>query len=62
MAGDEDTHPGLRAALQNLKGKKNLIGVEVGVCVGFHAEDILEKLDMESLFLVDPYQPWGCNS
>lgn len=38
-------------------GKKNLVGVEVGVKYGENAFDILKHLDIDTLFLVDP---WVC--
>lgn len=53
-----DAYPGLRSALMNLRGQSTLRGVEIGLATGYHAEDILEELDMESLFLVDPFLPY----
>jgi hypothetical protein len=37
-----------------VSGKK-LIGVELGVYKGYHAESLLKHLDVERLYLVDPY-------
>lgn len=37
---------------------KPLKGVEIGVASGEHARCILETLNMETLFLVDPYVPY----
>lgn len=42
-----------RPSLQNLIGKKNLIGAEVGVKSGKNAFDMLEKLDIKKLYLID---------
>lgn len=54
----DDDYPGLRTALMNLQGHSDLYGVEIGLATGFHAEDILTELDMEHLFLVDPFLPY----
>ena len=35
--------------------KRNLVGVEVGVSVGENAENILRKIDIKRLYLVDSY-------
>lgn len=53
-----DDYPGLRAALMNLRGESDLRGAEIGVATGYHAEDILAELDMEHLFLIDPFIPY----
>ncbi len=45
-----------RKALQTLKGKKNLVGAEIGVSAGDNAFDMLVKLDIEKLYLIDPYE------
>ena len=34
---------------------KNLIGAEIGVYKGEHAESLLEKLSVKKLYLIDPY-------
>ena len=39
-----------------LKGKKDLIGVEIGVFEADHALSLLENLDIKKLYLVDPYE------
>jgi predicted O-methyltransferase YrrM len=44
-----------RKSLQTLRGKKNLVGVEIGVSAGDNAFDMLVKLDIDTLYLVDPY-------
>lgn len=36
--------------------KKKLKGAEIGVADGSHAEDILNYLDLEKFYLIDPYQ------
>ena len=41
---------------QLLIGKKNLVGVEIGVYKGNHAQAMLEKLDIKKLYLVDSYE------
>ena len=41
-----------------LKGKKNLVGVEVGVYRGQHAREMLTDLDIKKLYLVDPWQKY----
>jgi|SRR5581483_3626160 predicted O-methyltransferase YrrM len=35
---------------------KRLVGVEIGVYKGLHAASLLEHLDIERLYLVDPYE------
>lgn len=54
----KEEFPGIRASLEGLRGRSDLLGAEIGVGVGFHAEDILQELNMEYLFLVDPYQEY----
>ena len=34
----------------------NLVGVEIGVYTGLHAESLLKTLNIEKLYLVDPYE------
>lgn len=48
----------LRPALKALEGREALVGVEVGVYTGENALSVLENLDVEVLFLVDPYLPY----
>jgi len=50
-----------RASLITLKGKPNLIGCEVGVARGFNAKNMLENLDIDRLFLIDPYLQYPVN-
>ena len=38
-----------------LNGKKDIVGVEIGVFEGDHALSLLENLDIKKLYLVDPY-------
>lgn len=38
-----------------LNGRKRLIGAEIGVWEGENAEGLFETLDIEKLYLVDPY-------
>jgi len=44
--------------LRNHASNKSLVGVEVGVFRGDNALNILEKLNMKKLYLVDPYVPY----
>ena len=44
--------------MENYVNKHNngkLVGVEIGVYKGFNAERILKRMDIEKLYLVDPY-------
>lgn len=47
-----------RPSLKLLKGHKELVGCEVGVHNAENAENILKELDIEKLYLVDPYLPY----
>ena len=38
-----------------LEDKKDLVGVEIGVLAGSHALKMLQRLDIKTLYLVDPY-------
>jgi len=44
-----------RPSLQNLVGKKDLIGAEVGVRRGKNAIDMLKKLSIKKLYLIDTW-------
>lgn len=44
-----------KPALSQLKDRSNLIGAEIGVGAGSHAEGFLSILDIDSVFLIDPY-------
>jgi len=44
-----------RISLQTLKDKKNLVGAEIGVSTGDNAFDMCVKLDIDRLYLIDPY-------
>jgi hypothetical protein len=48
------------AVMEALKsfGDKPIIAVEIGVFEGRHAEQILKKLNVEKLYLVDPYEKY----
>lgn len=46
----------LRPALENLKGKKDLVGAEIGVSRAENAESMIQHLDIKKLYLIDPYQ------
>jgi len=41
--------------LTKINKEKNLVGVEIGVCGGEHAESLLKNLDIKMLYLIDPY-------
>lgn len=45
----------LRPALKKLTDKKRLVGAEVGVWRGNYTIEILERLDVKKLYLIDPY-------
>jgi len=47
-----------RHSLDQLKDMKNLVGAEVGVAGGANARNILSNLDIEKLYLIDPYIPY----
>lgn len=47
-----------RAFDKNLRGKKDLVGAEVGVYRGYHAREMLLALDIEKFYLVDPYMKY----
>jgi predicted O-methyltransferase YrrM len=51
----------LRPAISHVKEKlgRDLVGVEIGVYLGMHAEYLLHFLDIKKLFLVDPYEEYG---
>lgn len=44
----------LRYPLWLLRDRKDLVGCEIGVMYGVHARQILRKLDMKELILIDP--------
>ena len=48
----------LRPGLNLLKGKKDVVGVEVGTFLGENACVILKKLNIKKLYLVDPYKAY----
>jgi hypothetical protein len=41
--------------LSKLRGKKGLVGAEIGVCGGEHALSLLRTFDLDRLYLIDPY-------
>ena len=45
----------LRDSLRMFKGKKNLVGAEIGVFFGENSKAILDNLNMKTLYLIDPY-------
>lgn len=46
----------LRESFRNLKGRKNLVGAEIGVYLGENSKSILDNLDVKQLYLIDPYE------
>ena len=48
--------PSIRFIKENLKGE--LIGAEIGVDRGRHAQDILNNLNLKKLYLIDSWQPY----
>ena len=48
-----------RPSLQNMVGKEGLVGCEIGVNMGLNSVEIFEYLDIEKLYLVDPYSFCG---
>ena len=44
-----------RPSLRTLADKQNLVGCEIGVGGGLNAYNILENLDIEMLYLIDPW-------
>lgn len=47
-----------KPALSQLKGRSNLIGAEIGVASGIHAACFLLELDIDMIYLIDPYIPY----
>jgi len=54
LISDYDTKPFVKYIQKNMNGGF-LVGVEVGVCHGYNAIDILNKLNIKKLFLIDPW-------
>ena len=55
---DNKYKPMNRFLMDYYKDKKNLVGVEIGVFDGEHASNILETLDIHTLYLIDPYDEY----
>ena len=47
-----------RVSLKLLEERKDLVGVELGLNLGYNAKNILENLDIKMLYCVDPYIPY----
>lgn len=47
----------LRPSLENLKGKKDVVGVEVGIGNCLTSRNILDNLDIKKLYLIDRNKP-----
>jgi len=45
----------LKPALGQLRDRHRLVGAEIGVAYGTHASYYLKELDIECVFLIDPY-------
>lgn len=48
-----------RPSLRTLVGKRNIVGAEIGVGEGKNSLNILENLDIQTLYLIDPYEEFG---
>ena len=48
--------------LSNLKDRKGLVGIEIGVCRGEHAISLLRTLKIDKLYLIDPYEMFDGDS
>lgn len=48
-----------RPSLRTLQERKDLVGAEIGTWMGTNALNILENLDIERLYLIDPYRPYS---
>lgn len=44
--------------IKNKFGDKKLIGLEIGTFEGINAESILKTLDIEKIYLIDPYEKY----
>ena len=42
--------------LSTLRNYKNLVGIEIGVCGGEHAQSLLRTFDISKIYLIDPYE------
>ena len=47
-----------RVSLRLLKNTKDLVGVEIGFNEGVNAENIIENLDIQKLYVIDPYESY----
>jgi hypothetical protein len=47
-----------RPSLLQLRGKKKLVGAEIGVQKGNNARNMLKVLHIKKLYLIDPYKPY----
>ncbi len=47
-----------RPSLMTLKGQKKLVGCEIGVNAGVNSFNILKKLHIKKLYLIDPYMEY----
>ena len=55
---DNKYKPVNRFLIDYYKEKENLVGVEIGVFDGEHATNLLETLNIETLYLIDPYEEY----
>ena len=51
----QQDHMGSRPAINKLTGKKDIVGVEIGIFFGINAYHILKTFDIKLLYLVDPF-------
>lgn len=45
-----------RPSLRHMRGREGVVGCEIGVGRGLNAINILENLDIEKLYLIDPWE------
>jgi hypothetical protein len=51
-----DARKNARLHIRKLNNKRNITAAEVGVWKGEHAEILLNQLDIDTLYLIDPYE------
>lgn len=44
--------------IENHFNGKNLTGVEIGTADGYNAKNMLSRLAIDKLYLIDPFEPW----
>ena len=46
-------------AMSTLYGSKDLVGLEIGIARGMHADCLMKNLDIKRLYLVDPFEAYS---